>query len=74
MPTVKSDSIYVCGSAENGKGENKQWETLRFPQWFDLLPKITIAKGKKHIKTKMWTLRIFIVSCQFFAIYALCVS
>ena len=33
------------------EGKDKQWETLRFPQWFDLLPKQKFAKNKKHQKT-----------------------
>ena len=34
------------------EGKDKQWETLRSPQWFNLLPKQKIAKSKDTSKTK----------------------
>ena len=63
MDTVKSDSIYanVFVEVQNGQGGDKQWGALRCPQWFDLLLKIQIAKGKKHQNESLDT-----SSCPYF--------
>ena len=50
------------------EGKDKQWETLRFPQWFDLIPKQKFAKNKKHQKTNFEVSNVDMVLAAFLRI------